>query len=66
MDLYEEEGAAAAIERSRKALATGQMRLSLAGAEMLGCCGVWGCVGLGWVGWLEEWKVGWVVSWVVS
>eukprot|EP00438_Fugacium_kawagutii_P034491 Skav226405 [mRNA] locus=scaffold3989:211395:227176:- [translate_table: standard] len=28
MDLYEEEGAAAAIERSRKALATGQMRLS--------------------------------------
>ena len=36
MGLYEEEGAVAAIERSRTALATGKMRLALAGAELLG------------------------------
>lgn len=36
MGLYEEEGAVAAIERSRTALATGKMRLALAGAESRG------------------------------
>ena len=39
MGLYEQEGAVAAIERSRTALATGKMRLALAGAETLGGCG---------------------------
>ena len=36
MGLYEQEGAVAAITRSRTALATGKMRLALAGAESLG------------------------------
>ena len=39
MGLYEQEGAVAAIARSRTALATGKMRLALAGAETLGGCG---------------------------
>ena len=39
MGLYQQEGAVAAIARSRTALATGKMRLALAGAETLGGCG---------------------------
>ena len=39
MGLYEHEGAVAAIARSRTALATGKMRLALAGAETLGGSG---------------------------
>ena len=36
MGLYESDGASEAIERSRQALAKGQMRLSLANVECLG------------------------------
>jgi len=36
MSLYELDGATEAIERSRQALAKGQMRLSLANVECLG------------------------------
>eukprot|EP00435_Cladocopium_sp_Y103_P046338 s1570_g13.t1 len=51
MGLYEQEGAVAAIERSRSALATGKMRLALAGAETLGGSG-------GVMGWVET-RGGW-------
>ena len=47
MGLYELDGASEAIERSRQALAKGQMRLSLANVECLGFSlygnGILGC-----------------------
>ena len=53
MGLYEQEGAVAAIARSRTALTTGKMRWALAGAETLGGSGASG-VGWGWKSWWLE------------